>query len=189
MKNKKNTLFMVGLLIAVIGLGIGYAISTQDLTIEGTATAQESASSFSVKFKTASPTTAVTTEDEDGGVLTSVKAELTGNTTAKMDVTLTDLNDNVTATFVVENASQKGLAAQILKDNVKIYKHGTTEPYASSYFDVTTSVVDTTIPSVEDNTYEFTVNVKLIKAYVGTTNDSITETFDIVLEEIEAIQE
>lgn len=190
MKKKKNTLLAVGLLVAVIGLGIGYAISTQSLTVEGTATAQESASSFNVKFKEASPTTAETTEDADGGILTSVEADVAGDKKATMAVTLTNLNDSVTATFTIENASQSGLGAKVTADNVKVYAHGTTTEYSSEYFEVTPAVTTTTIPSVTGNTMTFDVTVTLKKAYVGTADsDSVTEQFDVVLEGIEAVQE
>lgn len=188
MKKKNNTLLAVGLLVAVIGLGIGYAISTQSLTVEGTATAQESASSFNVKFKSATPTTAQTTTDDSDGILTSVVAKVDSDKKATMDVTLTNLNDEVTATFTIENASQAGLAAKVSADNVKVYKHGTTTDYTSEYFEVTPVVTTTTIPSVNDNTMTFNVKVKLKKAYVGEEN-SVTENFDVVLDNIEAIQE
>lgn len=190
MKKKKNILLAVGLLVAVLGLGIGYAISTQSLTVEGTATAQEGASSFSVKFKEASPTTAQTTTDDKGATLTSVVAKKESDNKASMEVTLTNVNDTVTATFTIENASKEGLAARVNADNVKIYKHGTTETYSSDYFTVTPVVESKDIPSVTDNTMTFDVKVTLKKAYVGTENSTeITEQFDVVLEGIEAISE
>lgn len=190
MKKKKNILLAVGLLVAVIGLAVGYAISTQNLTVQGTATAQESASSFNVKFASATPSPATTTTDDNSAMLTSVEAKITNETTATLAVTLTNLNDKVTATYVVENASQAGLAAKVDASKVKVYKTGTTEAYTSNYFKVTPNVTTTTIPSVNDNTMTFTVDVELIKAYVGSgENNSVTETFDIVLEDIEAVQE
>lgn len=202
MKKKKNTLIAVGLLVAVIGLGIGYAINTQTLKVEGTATAQESASSFSVKFKEVSPTTAVvtretTTNGGEGAILTSVVATKTSDTVATMTAVLTNIGDEVEATFTIENASQSGLGALVSANNVKVYAHGTETDFTSEYFEVIPVVTTTTIPSTDntetpdilENTMTFTVKVKLIKAYVSDDDDSITENFDIVLKNIKAVQE
>lgn len=202
MKKKKNTLIAVGLLVAVIGLGIGYAINTQTLKVEGTATAQESASSFSVKFKEVSPTTAVvtretTTNGGEGAILTSVVATKTSDTVATMTAVLTNIGDEVEATFTIENASQSGLGALVSANNVKVCAHGTETDFTSEYFEVIPVVTTTTIPSTDntetpdilENTMTFTVKVKLIKAYVSDDDDSITENFDIVLKNIKAVQE
>ena len=191
MKNKKNILLAVSLLVASIGLGIGYAVSTQNIKVEGTATAQESGTSFNVKFTNAQPDTEIKDIDNTT-VLASSTAEITSENVAKMTVYLTNVGNTQTATFTVTNASQTGLSAKISKDNVKIYKQGTTETFDSQYFDVTTNISSNiTIPSGDtNNTATFTVTVKLKKAFIGEgADDSTTEMFDIVLEEIEAIQE
>ena len=191
MKKKKNTLLAVGLLVAVISLGIGYAISTQTLKVEGTATAQESGTSFNVKFTGAQADTEL--KDTDGvTVLASSSASVTANEkVATMNVTLTNVGNSQTVTFTVTNASQAGLAAKILKDNVKIYEKGTTNEYSSEYFDVATNIAnDITIASGTNNTATFTVTVTLKKAYVGTDDSTeITEEFDVVLEGVTAVQE
>jgi len=191
MKKKKNMLLAVGLLIAVIGLGIGYAISTQSLKVEGTATAQESGSSFNVKFTDAQPDEDIVDETDGATVLAESTAEVSSDQVATMTAALTNVGNSQTATFTVTNASQAGLSALISKANVKIYKHGTTETFTSEYFEVTTNInSNITIPSVTNNTATFDVTVTLIKAFVGDEDTtSHSETFDVVLEGITAVQE
>lgn len=188
---RKNTLLGIGLLVAIICLGIGYAIQAQEIKVEGTATAQESASSFVVKFSSATPTEEVKTTDSSGNTLTSVIAAVSSDNKATMSATLTNLNDEVTAKFVIKNASQKGLSAKINPTNIKIYQKGTETDYTSNYFEVTHDLDEiTTIPSVSNNTIEFTVKVKLKSAFVGSeTSTTVTENFDIVLKGITAVQE
>lgn len=188
---RKNTLLGVGLLVAIIGLGIGYAIQAQELKVEGTATAQESATSFVVKFTDVTPTTAQTTTNGSDGILTSVLANKTSDNKATMEVTLTNLNDEVSASFTIQNASQKGLSAKIAPENIKIYSQGTTSEYSSDYFDVTHNINETkTIQSGTENELTFTVTVKLKKAFVSSdANNTVTENFDIVLTGITAVQE
>lgn len=191
MKKKKNTLLAVGLLVAVIGLGIGYAISTQTLKVEGTATAKESGTSFNVKFTNAVAGTEVKDTDTTT-TLASSTASVTSDKVAEVSVDLTNVGNSQTITFTVQNASQAGLSAKISKDNVKIYKKGTNETFSSEYFDITTNINnDITISSASgSNTATFTVTVTLKKAFVGSgSTTEKTETFDVVLEGIEAVQE
>lgn len=178
MKNKKNILLSVGILLAVIGLGIGYAFSTQNLTINGTATVKEG-TSFNVQFKSA-----VADENQVEGVKESTASVTTDKKVANMTVTLTNVTDSQVATFTVENTSAKGVAAKITAANVKVYKQNTTEDFTSNFFKVTPVVSDTTISAGSSAT--FTVKVELVKAVVGS---DITENFDIVLSDISAEQE
>lgn len=185
---KKNTLLGVALLIAVLMLGVGYAITSITLKVNGTATAQESATSFKVEF-TGAEAGAETTDDA-GNTLTSAAANIGNGTTATMEVTLTNVEDTQTATFEVSNLSQAGLSAKITATNVKIYEEDGTTPFASDYFDVTTDIADVTIPSVTNNTTEFTVTVKLKKAFISDEDETTTtEKFVIALEGIEAVEE
>lgn len=180
---KKNTFLGVALLIAVLVLGIGYALTTGPLTIEGTATANQSATSFNVKFTNATADEEIT--DSESNVLASSSAQVTSDSVATMTVDLTNVGDSQTVTFEVTNDSQAGLKAVIDPANVKIYKHGTTEDFSSEYFTVTQSITDSVEIASQDKT-TFTVTVELKKAVIG---DAVTEKFDVVLSDITAEEE
>lgn len=178
---KKNTLLGVALLVAVLMLGIGYAIDAVDLTINGTATAQEGDASFVVKLTDAK----VDTTQTDTSKATANVA--TNGLSATMDVTLTNVGDSQTATFTVTNDSLKGLGAKLTAANVTV----TGAAETSNYFTITHDVKDAELAS-EGGTTTFTVTVTLDKAYVGTAEDaasSVTENFTIVLNGIEAYAE
>jgi len=184
---RKNTLLGVGLLLAVIGLGIGYALDTITLKVNGTATVKEG-SSFNVYFSNATQDATQVTDEKES------TAEVTSDTkVAEMTATLTNVGDSQTATFEITNASQEGMAAKISKDNVLICSTAdcTTSDFASDYFNVTTSIAnDITIPAGDDNTANITVTVSLKKAFVGTTDvTSKTENFYVVLKDVEAVSE
>ncbi|MBQ7105189.1 MAG: hypothetical protein IJN90_04960 [Bacilli bacterium] len=177
---KKNSFLVVALLIAVLMLGVGYALTTLDLNVTGTATAKDAASSFDVEFTDATAGTATSTA--------SSTATIGDGETATMSATLTNVGESQTVTFTVKNNSQKGLAAKLTAANVKVYASDGTTPYASSYFTVTPTVSDVTIAAGQTTT--FTVTVTLNKAYVGSdAGTSVTENFKIILEDIEAVQE
>lgn len=185
MERKNITILL--LLIGVLGLAIGYALTTTELKIEGTATAKENASSFDVNFTNAqADLTQVTGKKESS-------ASITQNTKiANMVVTLTEVGDSQTCTFTISNDSQAGIGAKITATNVKIYAHGTTTSYDSEYFAVTTNISSgINIPSITNNTRDITVTVTLKKAYVGETIQDVqtSESFDIVLESISSYQE
>lgn len=171
---KKNTLLGVLMLVAVLALGIGYALTADNLVISGTATAQEAAD-FKVKF-----TETVTVADGDEAEV--ITAEKTGDLTATMSVKLAKVGDTATATFEVTNASEAGLNAVV--GNVGAYVKGSTEAeFTSEYFEVTVEPTGTDKIAV-NGTATVKVTVKLIKASV----DGVTENFDVVLSDITAEQ-
>ena len=180
---RKNTFLVMILFIAVLLLGVGYAVTTLDLNISGTATVTESGSSFSVKFTSANADTSL--YDDNNNVIASSTASVDSddNTKATMAVTLTNVGNSQEVEFKITNASQAGVSAVIAADNVKIYKKGTTEEFTSEYFKVTHDLKDTELASGDFVT--FNVKVELEKAVVGS---DVTESFDVVLEGISAKQ-
>lgn len=180
---KKNVFLSVALLIAVLLLGVGYAVTTTSLKVEGSATVTESGTGLNVKFTNVTADT--TLYDDNNNVLASSTANIDANdsTKAVMSVTLTNVKNAQEVTFEVTNASQTGINALIKKDNVKIYKHGTTETFSSNYFSVTHNVSDIELASGNKTT--FIIKVELIKAVIGA---DVEESFDVVLDGITAVQ-
>lgn len=195
--NNKKTITALLLLLAVVALGIGYAAVTQTLKIEGTANAKESATAFEIHFSNAQAdaTQTAPTEQNNQKEVSSTASVTTNNKVAQMSVTLTDVADEQTCTFTVENTSQDGISAIIKPANVTIYSDSTlTTPFSSDYFDVTTSIESNlVVPSTTgSNTATFTVTVKLIKAYVDSTEQqnapTHTENFYIKLDAVSSQQ-
>lgn len=109
MKNKKS-FFGLALIVAVLVLGVGYAISTTELAITGTIGATPNDSSFQVYFdETESSIIPVVnsvnkTEEENTKVLAS--AGVTGPRAAKLEVSrLWAKGDSVSATYTILNDS------------------------------------------------------------------------------------
>lgn len=174
MKNKKKTLIGLVLLVAVVMLGIGYAASSQKLTINGTATAKSGLDDFSVVFSD------VTVPEDTTTTSATATINESNKTTASVNVSLTKPNESVTVTFKIKNESPTGIDAVITEENIKVLKG--TEEFTSNYFTVT---VDKTkaleIPSQQ--TVELPVTITLNKAYVPTDgNDTYSENFTIALD-------
>lgn len=155
MKNRK-TFIVLGLLIAVLMLGIGYAaISNITLTITGETAANPSDDNFVVRFDRA-------TEDDEGTAPTTTKSVSTANVTAayvddhnaSINVSgLTAKGDYVTATYTIENNSPD------LWANLDVITEATTN---EEYFAVTAELADEVLENGGDQT-TVTVRVELIK--------------------------
>lgn len=155
MKNKKS-LLSLGLLVLVFVLGVGYAVvSTQNLTISGSASVAES--TLDVSFEGTATT---------GGVGTTTATAEKGELTADITVTgLTAVGDTATATYTIQNL-EKDLAAEITKAEITNSK--------SEFFEVTTSVDNSATTIGKNSTGTVTVTVKLIKMPIKDT-DSKTQ--------------
>lgn len=154
---QKRTFVTLLLVIALLCLGIGYALITSTtLTIGGNVTASPDGANFVVKFKdnvsasvTVGPDTAVATPTASG-------------TAAELNVTgLTSAGDTVVATYTIVNESPDLLA------NVSL-KTGEVTGNAD-YFEITPEIVDdnknTEIATLEADggTTTVKVTVKLVK--------------------------
>ncbi len=191
--NNKKTMTALLVLVAVVALGIGYAAITQTLKVNGTATAKESAAAFDVHFKSAAADAnqiAPTAENKQKEV-SSTAGVTEDNKVAQMSVTLTDVDDEQTCTFTVENTSLDGIKAIIKPSSVKITSDAAgTTPFTSDYFTITTNIAsDITIPSTAgSNTDTFTVTVKLKKPYIDTSEQqnepTHTENFYVILDAV-----
>lgn len=137
MKSKK-TLMILGVIIAVLVLGIGYAtISNINLTINGKANAVVSDSDFVVQFDTThtvglSTEETVTYNSESKAV---VAGSYTNTTTATMTVYLDSDHKSASATYKIDNKSEE------LSATLESTVTGVTGTYAD-YFTVTKTWVD-----------------------------------------------
>lgn len=93
MKKERNTIAIIALIVAVVGLSVGFAAFATTLTISATATMTPSSSDFAVVFSTSADASISgdTGEVVTGGVATS------GTTFAKDTTTLTNLSATFTA--------------------------------------------------------------------------------------------
>lgn len=178
---RKNTLFGVSMLVAVLMLGIAYALTSGPLKINGTATANTATDGFNVYFSNASNETATATASSTATITDD-------NKVAEMTVSLTNVGDSQYAKFKVKNDSDAGLKAKLNSSNIHIYSSIDTQTvFDSEYFSVTTDWDQTGVEIASQQEAELTVTVELIKAVAGET--AVVENFYIVLDEFTAIAE
>ena len=147
---KNKTLLGVALLIAVLMLGIGYALSTTTLTVGGTVTVDPEQTNFVVKFTDAQDDNAAANE-----------ATIGDGTNATFTVTsLTAVGDTAVATYTVKNNSNVGINAKIAAATVN------KETANSEYYTATAKFADGTDVLEVGESATLTVTVKLDKAPV-----------------------
>lgn len=143
MKNKKK-FYVVGLLVFVLVLGIGYAaVSTVGLNIDGTASVKSE--NLKVSFN------GVTEVSEEGKVVANSTDNSLDATISVSDLTL---NEIVTATYTIKN-EETDVNANITKKTITNDKE--------EFFEVTTSVDESPTTVDANGTAKVTVTVKLIK--------------------------
>jgi len=159
---KKRT-GIIGVLVAILALGIGYAVvSAVTLNINGSGTITADPDNFKVHYTgevavTKNPTTITTTQSHDNAQ--------TGQFTIS---DLTKAGDTVTFTYTVTNESN-GINADLAAPTVETFAN-------TEYFEVTTAREATTLAPGETTTQTVTVTVKKTPV----TQDE-TESFTIKL--------
>lgn len=98
---------VIALMVAVVGLTIGYAAYSSTLKINGTANVDPSSWNVKFVYKTGNSLTATLT----GGAVMNTEATLTDTQVSGFDVTLKAPGDSATYTFAVKNAGS--LAAKL----------------------------------------------------------------------------
>ena len=153
---KNKTLLGVALLIAVLMLGVGYALTSIPLTLNGTMNAETNNENFKVEF-----TKAEKSNDADTATFTGTTATYNVNS-------LKTVGDEATATFTITNLSKAGINTNITANEAQVTDAG-------QYFEVTTQLTNNTNVAV-NGTATYTVTVKLVKAPVET---AATGTFTV----------
>ncbi len=158
---KKRT-GILGVLIAILVLGIGYAaVSAIPLTISGTGTVESNPEAFKVQFME------VASMEGDG----TKQATIDSSDPTKASISVTGLNQSgamASFTYTVQNISDENINAELQTPTVT-----NSNP---DYFVVDAVVNNPTTLAVNDQT-SITVNVLAIKTPIGddeTTNIEVT---------------
>lgn len=155
---KKKSFVTLALIVAVLILGVGYAISNVDLTVNGDVKVSPNNNNFKVLFTAANITGTGNTATVGTGTEATLHVE-----------TLESVGDTVTATYTITNQSQAGINASLSNPTVTY-----TEDAAKGYYEITAVLADTTA-IVPNGTKTLTVTVKLVKAPV----EEITGNFKV----------
>lgn len=159
MKNKKK-FYVVGLLVFVLVLGIGYAaVSTVGLNIDGTASVKSE--NLKVSFN------GVTEVSEEGKVVANSTDNSLDATISVSDLTL---NEIVTATYTIKN-EETDVNANITKKTITNDKE--------EFFEVTTSVDESPTTVDANGTAKVTVTVKLIKTPIEADDSTANIQIDL----------
>ena len=155
---KKKSFAALALLVAVLVLGVGYALTTANLGVDGNVTITPDDSNFSVLFTNATV--------EGAGNTATV-----GDTkTATLNVSsLKTVGDKVVATYIITNKSKAGINATL--EGLVV----TPAEDAAKDFYTATAEFNTTDPIAPNGTATLTVTVELVKAPI----DEVTGTFKV----------
>ncbi len=162
MEDMKRRTGILGVLIAILAIGIGYAVvSAIPLEIKGTGTVSSNPNGFVVKFKE------VASKIGDG----TLNASISDDTHATISVSgLTESGQKATFVYTVLNASEEmNYAANLTTPTVEVEK--------SEYFDVT-AVVNNPTTIKQNETTTVTVVVTAKKTPVG---DDVTSNITVTL--------
>lgn len=168
MKNKKKTYALVAILLAIAALGIGYAVISSVLQINGDAHILQS-DGATVNFKTG-------TASASGGQ-TGTTASITDGTTAVCTVYLKTLNETASCEYTIKNVSTNtaltatGLTATVYESNGTTAWSSTSDGY--EYITITPALGTTTLANAAETTV--TVTVQLIKE--NTTGADLVKSF------------
>ena len=164
---KKKSFVALALVVAVLVLGVGYAITTIDLKVNGDITVSSDDSNFDVNFTDASITTT--------GTLTGKTdtAEKGNGKTATLSVkTLKTVGEKVVAEYTITNNSKAGINATLSNPTAT-----QTNDAAKNYYTVTATLADTN-PIAPNGTRKLTVIVELVKAPLEEVTGNFTVTFN-----------
>ena len=156
MKRRKVMSVLI-LLIAVVALGIGYALTTVNLEVTGDVTAKASDDDFEVKFVNS----VNNTDPSDNLVVTDISYT---DDVATFEATLDSTHTTASATYTIKNAS----------DELKADLKKTTETITgdTTYFTTNVTFTDTVLNAGAETT--LTVTVTLNKTPIADKSISIT---------------
>ena len=166
----KKRMGILGVLIAVLALGIGYAaITAVTLTLNGTGTITPDQTNFKVHY-TGTPSAG----NKTPSTLTTTQTITSDDTVGEFSVTgMTKKDDTVTFTYTIINESEGELGATLGTPTIT-YNDAT----SSEYFTVTSSTASSTLAAGGATTTQ-TVVVTAKKTPIGSSD--ITGSFKIEL--------
>ena len=164
---KKKSFVALALVVAVLVLGVGYALTTIELKVNGDITVSPDDSNFDVNFTDASITTTGTltgkTDTADKG---------NGKTATLSVKTLKTVGDKVVAEYTITNNSKAGINATLSNPTAT-----QTDDTAKDYYTVTATLADAN-PIAPNGTKKLTVTVELVKAPLEEVTGNFTVTFN-----------
>lgn len=163
---KKKSFVALALVVAVLVLGVGYALNTIDLKVNGDITVSPDDSNFDVKFTAASITTKGTLAGQTD------TATIGDGKEATLSVkTLKTVGEKVVAEYTITNNSKAGINATLTTPTAT-----QTNDAAKDYYTVTATLEnnDAIIPN---GTKKLTVTVELVKAPLEDVTGNFTVTF------------
>ncbi len=164
---KKKSFVALALVVAVLVLGVGYALTTIDLKVNGDITVSPDDSNFDVNFTDASITTTGTltgkTDTADKG---------NGKTATLSVKTLKTVGEKVVAEYTITNNSKAGINATLSNPTAT-----QTDDTAKDYYTVTATLADAN-PIAPNGTKKLTVTVELVKAPLEEVTGNFTVTFN-----------
>lgn len=171
MKNNK-TLLGVALVIALLVLGVGYALSATNLNVKGTTAITASDTNFKVAFADVTETNII----EEGSGATADTISKINDTQINLGVnSLQAVGDEVTFQMTINNTSAEGIYASIPAPTITVGTNGSLDN--SKYYTVTTDWTTTKELAPINGSQTFTVTVKLDKAPVNNINEEFTVAF------------
>ena len=164
---KKKSFVALALVVAVLVLGVGYALTTIELKVNGDITVSPDDSNFDVNFTDAKITTTGTltgkTDTADKG---------NGKTATLSVKSLKTVGEKVVAEYTITNNSKAGINATLSNPTAT-----QTDDAAKGYYKVTATLVDTN-PIAPNETKKLTVTVELVKAPLEEVTGNFTVTFN-----------
>ena len=164
---KKKSFVALALVCAVLVLGVGYALTTIDLKVNGDITVSPDDSNFDVNFTDASITTTGTltgkTDTADKG---------NGKTATLSVKTLKTVGEKVVAEYTITNNSKAGINATLSNPTAT-----QTDDTAKDYYTVTAELADNAAIA-PNGTKKLTVTVELVKAPLEEVTGNFTVTFN-----------
>ncbi len=161
---KKKSFVALALVVAVLVLGVGYALTTIDLKVNGDITVSPDDSNFDVNFTDAKITTAGTLAGQ-----TDAATKGDGKTATLSVKTLKTVGEKVVAEYTITNNSKAGINATLSNPTAT-----QTDDAAKDYYKVTAELADNNA-IVPNGTKKLTVTVELVKAPL----DEVTGAFEV----------
>ncbi len=164
---KKKSFVALALVVAVLVLGVGYALTTIDLKVNGDITVSPDDSNFDVNFTDASITTTGTltgktdTADKGNGKIATLSVK-----------TLKTVGEKVVAEYTITNNSKAGINATLSNPTAT-----QTDDTAKDYYTVTAELADNAAIA-PNGTKKLTVTVELVKAPLEEVTGNFTVTFN-----------
>lgn len=163
---KKKSFVALALVVAVLVLGVGYALTTIDLKVNGDITVSPDDSNFDVNFTDAKITTAGTLAGQ-----TDAATKVDGKTATLSVKSLKTVGEKVVAEYTITNNSKAGINATLTNPTAT-----QTNDAAKDYYTVT-ATLENNDAIAPNGTKKLTVTVELVKAPLEEVTGAFEVTF------------